>query len=91
MTERGLRVLEQDKTFFGKITGTITKLLIPTKVGINGLLIYAKRNNMLKAFENYTNENNHDETNQKEVNLKKYEDMFALYLESIDKYVMVSI
>lgn len=91
MTERGLRVLEQDKTFFGKITGTITKLLIPTKVGINGLLIYAKRNNMLKAFENYTNENNHDETNQKEVNFKKYEDMFALYLESIDKYVMDSI
>ena len=62
MTERGLRVLEQDKTFFGKITGTITKLLIPTKVGINGLLIYAKRNNMLKAFENYTNENNHGNT-----------------------------
>ena len=30
MAERGLRVLEADKTFFGKITNTITKLLIPT-------------------------------------------------------------
>ncbi|MBO5478393.1 MAG: hypothetical protein J6A04_01545 [Clostridia bacterium] len=91
MAERGLRVLEQEKTFFGKITGTITKLLIPTKVGINGLLIHAKRSNMLKAFENYENEDNHDETNKKEVLLKKYEDMFALYLESIDKYIMDSI
>lgn len=91
MAERGLRVLEQDKTFFGKITNTITKLLIPTKVGINGMLIHAKRNNMLKAFESYTNEENHDETNKQEVLLKKYEDMFALYLESIDKYIMDSI
>lgn len=91
MAERGLRVLEQDKTFFGKITNTITKLLIPTKVGINGMLIHAKRNNMLKAFENYTNEENHDETNKQEILLKKYEDMFALYLESIDKYIMDSI
>ena len=91
MAERGLRVLEQDKTFFGKITNTITKLLIPTKVGINGMLIHAKRNNMLKAFENYTNEEKHDETNKQEVLSKKYEDMFALYLESIDKYIMDSI
>lgn len=91
MAERGLRVLEQDKTFFGKITNTITKLLIPTRVGINGMLIHAKRNNMLKAFENYTNEENHDETNKQEMLLKKYEDMFALYLESIDKYIMDSI
>lgn len=91
MAERGLRVLEQDKTFFGKITNTITKLLIPTRVGINGMLIHAKRNNMLKAFENYTNEENHDETNKQEVLSKKYEDMFALYLESIDKYIMDSI
>lgn len=91
MVERGLRVLEQDKTFFGKITNTITKLLIPTRVGINGMLIHAKRNNMLKAFENYTNEENHDETNKQEILSKKYEDMFALYLESIDKYIMDSI
>lgn len=91
MAERGLRVLEADKTFFGKITNTITKLLIPTRVGINGLLILTKRNNVLKAYENYTDEDNNDETNKKEVLLKKYEDMYALYLESIDKYVMDSV
>ena len=91
MTQRGLRVLEENKTFFGKITNTITKILIPTKVGINGLLILAKRNNVLKAFENYIDEENEDETNKKEILLKKYEDMYGLYLESIDKYVMDSI
>ena len=91
MAERGLRILEQDKTFFGKITNTITKLLIPTKVGINGLLILTKRNNLLKTYENYIDEDNNDETNKKDILLKKYEDMYALYLESIDKYVMDSI
>ena len=91
MAEIGLRVLEQDKTFFGKLTNKITKLLIPTKVGINGLLILAKRNNVLKAFENYIETANNDETGKKDICLKKYEDMYGLYLEAIDKYVMDSI
>lgn len=91
MAERSLRVLETNTTFIGKLTNTITKLLIPTKVGINGLLILTKRNNLLKAYENYIDENSTDETNKKEVLLKKYEDMYGLYLEAIDKYVMDSI
>ncbi len=91
MAERSLRVLETNTTFIGKLTNSITKLLIPTRVGINGLLILTKRNNILKAFENYIDENNNDETNKKEILLKKYEDMYGLYLEAIDKYVMDSI
>ena len=50
MEERSLRVYT-DKTFFTKITSTITKLLVPTKIGINGMLISMKRNNVLKAYE----------------------------------------
>ena len=50
MEERSLRVY-QDKTFFSKISNTITKLLIPTRVGINGVLISIKRNNAIKAFD----------------------------------------
>lgn len=91
MAERSLRVLETNTTFIGKLTNSITKLLIPTKVGINGLLILTKRNNVLKAFENYIDDNSNDETNKKEILLKKYEDMYGLYLEAIDKYVMDSI
>ena len=39
MEERSLRITGTDKTFFNKITSTLTKMLIPTKIGINGMLI----------------------------------------------------
>ena len=83
MEEKSLRIYS-DKKFFTRLTNTITKLLIPTKIGINGMLISIKRNALLKAFENYE-ENKDDENNEIE---KKYEDSFSLYLESIDKHVM---
>ena len=52
MEERSLRIYNSEKTFFSKITNTISKLFIPTKIGINGMLISIKRNNILKAYEN---------------------------------------
>ncbi len=91
MAEKSLRVLPAEKTFFGKITNTLTKLLIPTKIGINGVLITIKRNNLLKAYETYVEEDEIEEGEKKEAISKKYEDMYGLYLESIDKYIMDSI
>lgn len=90
MEERSLRIY-QEKTFFSKITNTITKLLIPTRIGINGMLISIKRNNALKTYEAYINRNNIEDETKKEAITKKFEDTYALYLESIDKYVMDSI
>ena len=52
MEERSLRIY-QEKTLFSKISNTITKILTPTKIGINGMLISIKRNNALKAYEAY--------------------------------------
>ena len=52
MEERSLRITGADRNFFGKLTNTLTKMLIPTKVGINSMLISIKRNNNLKKFEN---------------------------------------
>ena len=86
MEEKSLRVYS-DKKFFTKITNTITKLLTPTKIGINGMLISLKRNNVLKAYENYVESENLDAVKKDEVE-KKYEDMFSLYLEAIDKHMM---
>ncbi len=83
--ERGLRVIESDKTFFKKITNTIGKLLIPTKVGFNSVIISLKRNNVVKAYLYYQEEKDEEELR------KKYEDTYSLYLESIDKYIMDSI
>ena len=87
MEEKSLRVYS-DKKFFAKITNTITKLLIPTKIGINGMLISIKRNNLLKAFENHIQSEDESDTNKKEEIEKKYEDTFSLYLEAIDKHIM---
>ena len=89
MEERSLRVYQQ-KTFFSKIGTTISKMLIPTQIGFNGVMISVKRNNLLKAYENLK-EFNGEDISKKENLSKKYEDVFALYLESIDKYVMDSI
>lgn len=88
MEERSLRITGADKTFFNKITNTLTKLLIPTQIGINGMLISIKRNNVLKAFENYNSEN---EAYDKDELEKKYDNTYETYLASLDKYVMDSI
>ena len=54
MEEKSLRITGADTSFFNKITNTLSKILIPTKIGINGMFITIKRNNLLKAYENYT-------------------------------------
>jgi len=53
MEQKSLRVLDTNKTFISKITSTITKMLIPTRVGINSMMISMKRNNLVKAYYNY--------------------------------------
>ena len=91
MEERSLRVLRADTTFFSKISTTISKLLVPTKVGINGMLISIKRNNVLKSYEAFKESADIIDTEKKDAISKKYEETYALYLEAIDKYVMDSI
>ena len=88
MEEKSLRITGTDKTFFNRITKTLTKMLIPTKIGINGMLISIKRNAVLKAFEAYQNSN--ENYNQKETE-EKYNTAYEAYLEALDKYVMDSI
>lgn len=84
MEQRSLRAVETDKTFFSKLSSTISKILIPTRVGLNGVMISIKRNSLVKAYNNYLEKGT-------EENSKKYEDSYALYLEAIDKYIMDSL
>ena len=79
MEERSLRLVGTDKTFFNKLTNTLTKLLIPTQIGINGMRISIKRNAVIKAYQSA----DEDE--------KKYEDAYTAYLEALDKYVLDTI
>ncbi len=84
MEQRSLRVVETDKTFFSKISSTLSKLLIPTRVGLNGVMISIKRTSLMKAYNNYLESNMEEQ-------LAKFEDSYSLYLEAIDKYIMDSL
>ena len=87
--EKSLKITGANKTFFTKLTTTINKFLIPTKVGINGLLISTKRNSMIKAFEKFNSDDY--QADEKDTLEKKYDDTYTAYLESLDKYVMDSV
>ena len=87
MEERSLKIVGTDRNFFNKITSTLTRILIPTKIGINGMLISIKRNSLIKAFENYTQDDNYENSELE----KKYDSAYEAYLDSLDKYVMDSI
>lgn len=91
MEQKSLRVLDTNKTFFAKITSTITKMLIPTKLSINTMMISAKRNNLIKAYSNYSLAVEQNDIDKKEVLFKKYEEVYSLYLEAIDKYIIDSV
>lgn len=86
MEERSLRVYA-DKTFFTRITTTLTRMLIPTQIGVNNVLISIKRNNILKNYEAFKNA----EEDKRQAIENKYEESYSLYLEAIDKHVMDSI
>lgn len=86
MEETSLKITGANKSFLNRITNTISKILIPTKVGINGMLITVKRNSMIKAFERYN-----IEEEDKDIYEKRYDESYEAYLETLDKYVMDSI
>ena len=88
MEERSLRVVGTDKTFFNRLTSTLTKFLIPTQIGINGIKISMKRSALIKAFESAEED---VDPNKKEIVEKKYEDAYTAYLEALDKYVLDTI
>lgn len=87
MEERSLRISGADKNFFNKLTTRLTKMLTPTKIGINSMLINMKRNSLIKAFENMQKE---DKIDSEEIETK-FDNTYTVYLESLDKYVLDSI
>lgn len=89
MEQTSLKITGANKTFINKLTNTLNKLLIPTKIGINGMFISVKRTAMIKAYDRFIDEEIEDD--EKEEYEKKYEDAYTAYLESLDKYVMDSI
>lgn len=89
MEERSLRVVGTDKTFFNKLTNTLTKILIPTQIGFNSMKISMKRNLVIKTYEAFTNQN--VEADKKSELENRYEEAYTGYLEALDKYVLDTI
>ena len=89
--ERSLKVYSKDTTFFNKISTTLTKILIPTKIGINSMMINMKRSAVIKAYEQIKTAEESGTTDKTEMLKGKYDDSYTLYLESIDKNIMDSI
>lgn len=88
MEQRSLRVVETNKTFFNKITNSLSKLLVPTKIGLNSIMISMRRNSLIKAYVNYIEIPKHASAEKTELVAQKYEDAYSLYLEAIDKNIM---
>lgn len=86
--EHSLRVYDTRRTFFTKIGSTFSKLLTPTKAGLNSIIIGMKRNNMIKNFKMIEKANSDE---KKEAFEKKFEDSYSLYLESIDQHIVDTI
>ena len=91
MEERSLKVVAPNTTFFNKISNTISKLLTPGKIGLNGMLISMKRNNLIKYYENYKKFEKSTDVSKKDQASNRYEESYTLYLESIDKFIMDSV
>ena len=91
MEERSLKVLANDTTFFNRISVTLTKLLTPTKIGINSMMISIKRSALIKAYEQINILKASTDVSKKEQAEKRYEESYTLYLEAIDRFIMDSI
>lgn len=89
MEERSLRITGTNTKFFSRISSTLTRIMEPTREGINALLISGKRNSVLKAYENFTSKD--VDSNEIDELEKKYEITYEAYLEILDKYVLNSI
>lgn len=91
MEERSIRIYSTEKTFFSKLSNTLSKMFIPTKLGLNSVMISMKRNNVLKAYDNLVANIREENEEKKAAFTKKYEDTYSLYLDAIDKNIMDSI
>ena len=85
--EKSLKVYDTRRTLFSKIGSTLGKILTPTKLGFNNLLVSMKRSSMIKNYKNMINA----KQGKEEVNEKKFEESYSLYLDSIDQLIIETI
>ena len=85
--EKSIKIYDTRKTFFARLGSTVSKILTPTKVGFNNLVVNIKRNSMVKNYKNMLN----CKEDKKEALEKKFEDYYSLYLSAIDELLVETI
>ncbi len=85
--EKSIKIYDTRQNFFAKIGSTVSRILTPTKVGFNNLLINIKRNSAIKYYKNMLN----CKEEKREAIEKKFEDYYSLYLEAIDQLLVETI
>ena len=85
--EKSIKIYDTRKTFFARLGSTVSKILTPTKVGFNNLVVNIKRNSMVKNYKNMLN----CKEDKREVLEKKFEDYYSLYLSAIDELLVETI
>lgn len=85
--EKSIRLYDTKKTFFARIGSTFSKIITPTKAGINSMLVSMKRSAVVRSYKNFTNCKGKNEDSLE----AKFEEAYSLYLEAIDQLVIETI
>ena len=91
MEEKSVRIYNTNTTFFRKITNTLSKLFVPTKVGINSFLISLKRNNLLKAYNMYVSDNIPKDKKESYLKLSRFFFNLCIFIRYITKNFNINI
>ena len=91
MAERRLKVVTANSNFIGRVAGTIKKILVPTKLGVNNFLVTLKRSSYIKAYKTLEKIKEGNSKEKREIAEKELSIAYEEYLEAIDKYVMDSV
>ena len=73
---------------FGKAISNLNKVLYSSGGGFYNIIISAKRNSIIKSFENYRNSAQIADENKRNQLTAKYEKAYENYINALEKYVV---
>lgn len=84
-------VSNSDLGVFTKFTKALKLFLVPSRISFNSYQVTKKRKQLVKAYDVYHKTLTVEDASKKEKALEKFDNLYAEYLENIDKYILDSI
>ncbi len=84
-------ISNNDLGLFKRFTKALNLFLLPSKINFNSYQISKRRKQLVKAYDLYHNTITVEDAKKKEKALENFDNIYAEYLENIDKYIMDSI